>query len=54
MLFNVFEDESIPIIFMGAGQSGTISLDLVGDGSPDSPIKGSIDATISILDISDQ
>ena len=54
MLFNVFEDESIPIIFMGAGQSGTISLELTGDGSADSPIKGSIDATISILDISDQ
>jgi hypothetical protein len=54
MLFKAFEDESIPIIFMGAGQSGTISLELTGDGSADSPIKGSIDATISIIDISDQ
>ena len=54
MLFKAFTDTSIPIIYMGAGEAGTISLELTGDGTPDSPIKGSINATISMLDISDQ
>ena len=54
MLFKAFTDTSIPIIYMGAGSTGTISLELAGDGSADSPIKGSINATIGILDISDQ
>ncbi len=54
MLFKVYEDLSIPIIFMGAGNSGTISLELVGEGSTTSHIKGSVNATIGILDISDQ
>ena len=54
MLFKVFKDLSIPIIYMGAGSTGTISLELAGEGSAASPIRGSINATIGILDISDQ
>lgn len=51
MLFKVFTDTSIPIIYMGAGSTGTITLELTGDGTGDSPIKGSINATIGIVDI---
>lgn len=46
MLFKAFTDKTIAPILLGVGDSGTINLQLTGDGTATDPIKGNINVNL--------